>query len=74
MLPNEQARPWTPETLEEIESKLEGLRRNMLCDLDTAGADPISEQHYMLALSSLEQTRIQIRLAKYHQSRALAGQ
>lgn len=40
---------------------------------DTDAASVMTEQHYKLALSALEQAASHMRLASYHQAQAIAG-
>ncbi len=65
---------YTPENLQIIGDEVRDLRMRLLTEVDDAGADPISEQHYLMALSYLELAMRAFRLATLAQSRALAGQ
>lgn len=52
-----------PDDLRDIERRIEGLRRDLLCDVDEAGASDATQQHFLLALSCLEQAQRFARLA-----------
>ena len=64
---------YTPETLLALATRTEDLRHDALFGIDDAGADPISEQHYLTALALLDQAVQQFKLARLHHVRALAG-
>jgi hypothetical protein len=49
------------------------LRIKYLAELDTAGADPESEQFYLLALDSLDSAERFLALATYKQRQGIRG-
>lgn len=69
---NAQKSSWTPETLEEAANVCEKLRVTLLFDVDCAGADDESQEYFLLALADLEQANRHLRLARMHQTRAVA--
>jgi hypothetical protein len=65
---------YTPEALRKMKDEIEALRFHYLMDVELeAGACPLSEQHFILALSALEQARCYFDMAAMLQSRAVAG-
>jgi hypothetical protein len=64
---------FSPETLQQLAEEVENLRFGSIMNVDTAGADPMAEEHFLLAVAALEQAKIHLRLARLHQVRALAG-
>lgn len=58
------------EKLEEYEKAVDALRvRILFCEEEGADASalgPLSEQHLLIALATLEQARAHLALAKYH--------
>jgi hypothetical protein len=70
---NKEEEPFTPSTLQTYEERLEKLRHDILFDTDDAGADPIAEQQYLIALAHLETAQRHMALARLSQVRALAG-
>jgi hypothetical protein len=73
MDPNKEDEPFTPGTLQTYEKRLDKLRHDILFDTDSAGADPVAEQQYLIALSHLEMAQRHLALARLSQVRALAG-
>jgi hypothetical protein len=63
---------YTPETLTEFAREVRNLRVKYLADLDEAGADPESEQFYLLALNSLDAAERFLSLASFKQSQGIA--
>ena len=66
---NSDERFYTPDTLDDFQRKVEALRVSALLEIDGAGASPMSEQFYLLALNHLESASRFLKLAKYNQSR-----
>ena len=66
-------REFTPEALREVAASVEGMRHDLLFNLDEAGADPMAEQHYLLALNALDQAVRFLKIAAMTQSAALRG-
>lgn len=62
---------WTPETLRALATSIEDLRMDTLCNVEDAGADPESEQYFLLALTALETAHRFMTLAAYKQSQGL---
>jgi len=62
---------YTPEELVSLSKRIEELRISVLCDFDMDGADPVSKQHFFLALSALDQAQCYMKVAALLQSRAL---
>lgn len=56
--------------LEEISEMVGDLRHDLLFSFDEAGMEAVAEQHFLAAISFLEQAQIQVKLAHIHQMRA----
>jgi hypothetical protein len=52
-----------PKHVRSIERSIEELRKDLLCDVDEAGASDSTRQYFLLALSGLEQAQRFARLA-----------
>lgn len=75
---------FTPETLRALAREVEDLRhrylfdfedlrQRYLFDVEDAGADPMAEQHYLLALGALDQAVRYFTLAGLAQSAGIVG-
>lgn len=62
---------FTPEAMEQLSTDINTLRTTYLFATECDAAEAIAEQHYLLALSFLEQAQRHATLAQYHQTRAL---
>lgn len=71
--PNEDDLPFTPQTLEDLGGKTEELYHHALFEVDAAGADVMAEQHYLIALSLIQQAQRHFKLAQYAQSQGIAA-
>lgn len=61
------------EPLDDAAHKIDELRSSLLFDnAVTDGLDGLAEQHFLLAMSALEQAWRQMQIAHIHQTRALA--
>lgn len=58
-----------PEDMASMAQGIESFRMSFLLDVDGDWMSPIAEQHFLLALSSLEQAQRFMRLANYFQMR-----
>lgn len=65
--------PFTPQTLEHLGGKVEELYHHALFEVDTAGADVMAEQHYLIALSLIQQAERHFKLAQYAQSQGIVA-
>jgi hypothetical protein len=61
-----------PREMEAAANRIRDLRAVFLRDADTDNACVMSEEHFHLALASLEQAERFMKLASYHQARANA--
>jgi len=64
--------PFTPEELQDLSLKADSLISS-LRSVDTLPANADSEQHFLIALSLLQQASAHLKLAQYSQSRSLRG-
>jgi hypothetical protein len=62
---------YTPENLRDFSRQINLLRTEFLFNTSDAGADPESEQFYLLALNALDAAHHYFSLASYKQSQAL---
>lgn len=58
----------TREQAEALKLAIDKIRRDALCEVDTV-AEPIAEQHFLLALAALDQAARYMQLAGYYVSR-----
>ena len=63
---------WTPETLRSLAKQIEDMRMSTLLNVEDAGADPESEQYFLLALSAMDTAFRFMTLAVYKQSQGIA--
>ena len=68
---NKDPKPFTPELMDWYRDRTEALRADVLFDTDGDPAEALAEQHFLLALTALEQAKTHFRLASIYQSRAL---
>ena len=66
-------KPFTPDVLRGLASRVSELRLGVLCDIEFAGADPEAEQLALQALSFLELGSRALAQAAIKQSQALAA-
>ena len=64
---NSEDKPFTPETLRSYARMVEDLRHGFMFDTDDAGASPLAEQHYLVAMSYLELAQRAFSIAEIHQ-------
>ena len=57
--------------LKKMSETISNLRIDLMFGFDDTSMEAIAEQHYLLALSALEQAHIQMKLAHIHQMRAM---
>lgn len=68
------SKEFVPEVLGGYAKRVQGLRNEVLCDVDTEASEPNAEQYFLLALSALDQAERFFRLAQLNQTQALAHQ
>ena len=64
---------YTPEALRALAQEISRMRLDTLCGVCDSGADPESEQFYLLALHALETAHRFMDLAALKQSQGLAA-
>jgi len=64
---------YTPETLRTLAREIEALRMDTLLGVADAGADPESEQFYLLALNALETAHRFMTMAAMKQSQGIVA-
>lgn len=70
--PNAELAEFSPDTLEKCAKQVEDLRLGeFLFGIDEAGADPVAEQLYLVALNHMELAERHFKLAKLAQIKAI---
>lgn len=70
--PNAELTEFTPDTLEKCAKQVENLRcSEFLFGIDDAGADPVAEQLYLVALEHMSLAERHFKLAKIAQMKAI---
>lgn len=63
---------FTPENLMQMAEDVELLRIDLLININEAGADPMAQRYFLMALNALEQAKHYFAMAQLTQTKALA--